>query len=151
MGNCKPDERGCWAVKDFIGYGVSRYGQVKGELAMMKEIHARGPIVCSFATDDDFMYNYTANALANEGVYIATSVKTADDIDHNVEVTGWGETASGTKYWVVRNSWGTFWGSAGWSKIRKGDLMSEYECDWAEPEFEELREVMAGKLMGDYV
>ena len=27
---------------------------------------------------------------------------TEDQVDHNMEVTGWGVTASGTKYWVVR-------------------------------------------------
>ena len=27
---------------------------------------------------------------------------TEDQVDHNMEVTGWGITASGTKYWVVR-------------------------------------------------
>jgi len=148
--NCKPDEGGCWAVDNFVGYGVSSYGSVKGEAAMMKEIYNRGPIVCSFATDDDFMFNYTANALANDGVYTSATAFTADDIDHNMEVTGWGETASGIKYWVVRNSWGTYWGSGGWLKVKKGTLMSEYDCDWAEPKFDELTDVLAGKLMGDY-
>jgi len=149
--NCKPDEGGCWAVKSFVGYGVSNYGQVRGEGAMMKEIYKRGPIACSFATDDDFMFNYSANALANDGVFASKTVKTADDIDHIMEVTGWGETASGKKYWVVRNSWGTYWGSGGWSKIKRGDLMAEYECDWAEPKFDDLNDVLAGRVMGDYV
>jgi len=135
----------------FVGYGVSSYGQVKGEAAMMKEIYKRGPIACSFATDDDFMFNYTANAMANDGVFIAKTAFTADDIDHIMEVAGWGETASGTKYWVVRNSWGTYWGSGGWSKIKRETMMAEYECDWAVPEFDDLKAVLAGKLMGDYV
>lgn len=36
---------------------------------------------------------------------------TEDQVDHNMEVTGWGETPKGTKYWVIRNSWGTYFGS----------------------------------------
>jgi len=68
-----------------------------------------------------------------------------------MEVTGWGETALGLKYWVVRNSWGTYWGSGGWSRIKRGTLMAEFDCDWAVPEFDELSEVLAGEMMGDYV
>ena len=37
----------CWAVKTPVRYYVSAYGQLTGgELAMMNEIHARGPITC---------------------------------------------------------------------------------------------------------
>lgn len=32
------------------------------------------------------------------------------EIDHDVEVVGWGvDKESGLKYWLVRNSWGTYW------------------------------------------
>lgn len=148
--NCKP-EGGCWAVDHYIGYGVRSFGSVKGEAAMMKEIHARGPLACSFACDDDFMFNFTENVMAHDGVYTSSAIKTADDIDHIMEITGWGETVAGVKYWMVRNSWGTYWGNGGWAKIKKGTLMAEYECDWAEPEFDDLGKVLAGSVMGDYV
>merc|ERR1712151_1315665 len=57
------------------------------------------------------------------------------------------------KYWVVRNSWGTYWGEAGWLKLRRGvnQQMSEYSCDWAVPTFEDLTAEMEGRVMGDYV
>lgn len=41
-------------MNHYIGYGVNTYGNVSGETAMMKEIYSRGPIACSFATDDRF-------------------------------------------------------------------------------------------------
>jgi C1A family cysteine protease len=31
-----------------------------------------------------------------------------DDIDHDIEVVGWGETTDGLPYWVCRNSWGEY-------------------------------------------
>jgi cathepsin X len=37
------------------------------------------------------------------GVY--TDLTNSSDIDHDVEVAGWGEE-NGEKYWLIRNSWG---------------------------------------------
>ena len=76
---------------------------------MMSELYQRGPIVCSISTPDDFVYEYRG------GVYVDGAVNaTRDDVDHAVEVVGWGteETENGEDldFWVVRNSWGTFWG-----------------------------------------
>jgi len=151
--NCFPGEKGCFTVKKWIGYGVSSYGNVSGEAAMMKEIYARGPIACSFATDDAFMMSYEENALQHEGVYVTEQVFNESQIDHVMEIAGWGETPSGIKYWVVRNSWGTYWGAAGWLKLRRGtnQMMSESQCDWAVPTFDELDAALQGRVMGDYI
>lgn len=143
---------GCWAVKNFISYGVSSYGSVSGEQAMMKEIYARGPIVCSFATDARYMLNFSEVAARNEGVYTTRQKKKASDVDHDMEVAGWGETPSGLKYWAIRNSWGTYWGETGWLKMERGTnaLLMESDCAWAVPSFEGLDEDLAGRVMGDY-
>jgi len=142
----------CWAVPNYIGYGVSSYGTVTGEKDMMREIFARGPIVCSFATDKPWMFGYSANVVQHEGVYVTRQKKNASQIDHNMEVTGWGETPSGIKYWVIRNSWGTYWGEAGWAKIERGvnALMVESACSWAVPTWDGLDEALEGKTLGDY-
>mmetsp|Transcript_16998 Transcript_16998/g.53321 ORF Transcript_16998/g.53321 Transcript_16998/m.53321 type:complete len:396 (-) Transcript_16998:277-1464(-) len=150
--NCYPGDKGCFAVKHWTGYGVSTYGDLSGEVAMMKEIYARGPIVCMFATDDKFMFNYSQNVEQHEGVYVTDQVFTEDQIDHVMEVAGWGETPSGLKYWVIRNSWGTYWGSAGWLKLRRGvnQMLSESQCDWAVPTFDDLDSVLEGRVLGSY-
>mmetsp|Transcript_88882 Transcript_88882/g.235100 ORF Transcript_88882/g.235100 Transcript_88882/m.235100 type:complete len:182 (+) Transcript_88882:2-547(+) len=118
----------------------------------MKEIYARGPIACSFATDMRFMFQYSEVAVQHEGVYVSNKTFTVDDVDHVMEVAGWGETPSGLKYWVIRNSWGTFWGDAGWLKLLRGanDSLVEASCDWAVPTWDELDDELDGKVLGSY-
>lgn len=141
---------GCFAVPNFLGYGVKEYGTINGSTDMMKEIYARGPITCAMDADDDFMNGYSQNAETHDGVYV--TAKRSNTTDHDVEVAGWGETASGIKYWVVRNSWGTYWGQAGWFKIQRGvnALKIESECTWAVPSFEEESLAVEGRVFGDY-
>jgi hypothetical protein len=32
------------------------------------------------------------------------------EMDHGIAAIGYGETSDGTKYWLMKNSWGTTWG-----------------------------------------
>lgn len=141
---------GCKPLTNFIGYGVSDHGSVKGEENMMKEIYARGPISCTLGADG-LMLTFQDNAgVKREGVWVQDALP---PVDHLVEVAGWGETSSGLKYWVIRNSWGTYWGEAGWFRLRRGvDQNSiEKDCSWAVPTFDDMNLELQGKVLGDFV
>ena len=58
------------------------------------------------------------------------------EIYHDVSVLGWGETASGEKYWQVRNSWSTAYGENGFFKVCRGNnnMKLEQDCTWVTPE-----------------
>ncbi|CAI7920654.1 unnamed protein product, partial [Closterium sp. NIES-54] len=106
---------------------VEEHGTVQGEADMMAEIAARGPIACGIAVNDDFYKNYKG------GIYNDTTGFL--DVDHVITVGGWGTSPEGVKYWIGRNSWGTYWGENGWFRIVRGtnNLAIESGCDWAVP------------------
>lgn len=122
--NCSPNE-GCSAVKDFQKYYVEEYGRMNGTEAIMKELYKRGPVTCNIAVTAEFE-KYSG------GIFKDTTGKTEED--HSISVVGWGEE-SGTKYWVVRNSWGTWWGEQGYFRIVRGvnNLGIEQDCAWGVP------------------
>jgi len=51
-----------------------------------------------------------------------------------VSIVGWG-FENNTKYWLVRNSWGTYWGLEGFVKICRGvnNIMIEDDGSWGIP------------------
>lgn len=54
-----------------------------------------------------------------------------DDLVHAVNLVGYG-THHGKKYWILRNSWSTYWGDEGYIKVARGEndcgvtLLGEY-------------------------
>ncbi|KAJ3687511.1 hypothetical protein LUZ61_016675 [Rhynchospora tenuis] len=52
----------------------------------------------------------------SEGVFTG---ECGTDLDHGVAVVGYGTTQDGTKYWIVRNSWGPEWGEAGYIRMKR--------------------------------
>ena len=125
----------CFPVQSYTRYFVSEYGKMPNPTIhqMKAEIFKRGPISCSIDA------NYITNGQYLPGdIVTVTSPKneTAEwDLDHVVSVAGWGvDEQSGMEYWIVRNSWGTFWLSdRGWFKVLLGvnAIGIESDCNWA--------------------
>lgn len=123
--NCNPHEP-CFLPDKYQTFGISEFGKVKGEQAMMSEIYHRGPIACGMAVTEDFE-NYKG------GIFID---KTGDvSMDHDISLVGYGEE-NGVKYWIGRNSWGTSWGESGFFRLLRGsnNLGIETDCAWAVPD-----------------
>ncbi|KAJ8752031.1 hypothetical protein K2173_001057 [Erythroxylum novogranatense] len=61
----------------------------------------------------------------SEGVF---SGPCGTDLDHGVVVVGYGTTVDGTKYWIVKNSWGPEWGEKGFIRMQRGISDREGLC-----------------------
>jgi cathepsin X len=122
--NCLPS-KGCFAQKTYDKYYVAEYGTTLGEQQMMTEIYARGPIACSVAVTDEFL-KYSGGIFDDK--------TNATEVDHAISIVGWGEE-DGVPYWVLRNSWGSFWGEHGWMRLVRGvnNVGVEGECAFGVP------------------
>jgi cathepsin X len=109
----------CTGLKNYPNATVSDYGSISGKSAMMKEIFARGPIACGI--DATFLLNHEQGVIKTEG----------EGIDHVISVVGWGTDPVEGFYWLVRNSWGEFWGEMGYVRVGEGALDLEDQCSWA--------------------
>lgn len=128
--DCPPFGQGaCHPVKAYVNYKAKEFGKVRGAVNMKKEIFARGPLACGIGSNNNLYFGYTG------GVY---STKDEVEIDHVVVVTGWGYTEKDGEYWIIRNSWGSYWGENGYLRIKmhKDNLHIEDDCDWVVPERE---------------
>ena len=115
--NCDPS-KGCWAMDNstYVTYHISEYGQVQGEEKMMAEIAARGPIACGLCVTPDF--ETYKGGIVND----TTGCK---EQDHEISIAGYGQDADGTKYWIGRNSWGTYWERTAGSESSGASTTSE--------------------------
>lgn len=67
----------------------------------------------------------TAFQFYSSGIFNGTC---GTDLDHGVTVVGYGADADGTKYWLVKNSWGTGWGEDGYIKMQRDIDAKEGLC-----------------------
>ncbi len=83
------------------------------ETKLMSLVSTYGAAVSYIYASDSGFGNYAS------GVFDKC---TSQSINHAILVVGYGtDTSSGKNYWLVRNSWGTGWGAAGYIKIYRGN------------------------------
>merc|ERR1712093_203754 len=118
-----PPQGFCGAIKNYPNATISEHGSIEGADNMAKEIMARGPIACGI--DASPILKYTGGIVSEAGEFV----------DHVISIVGWGSEGN-KEYWIVRNSWGEYWGEMGYIRVEKGNnaLQLETQCAWAVPD-----------------
>lgn len=101
---------------------------------MMAELNQNGPISCGIEASAPFEQNY------NGGIW-RQYIKDPE-LNHEIAVVGYGtDSETGEKYWIGRNSWGTFWGEFGFFKVPHGpasiNMGIQTDCVAGMPDYEQ--------------
>jgi cathepsin X len=137
---CRPDRKcencmgnSCYPIADYPKFGVSEYGNALGVQQMKAELQ-RGPIACGICSDPivDWGFGPNRTAIFDGGIDQWA-------IDHEISVVGYGVGSAdegSAPYWIIRNSWGEYWGDNGFFRLRMGQNQLGIEgnaCSWAVP------------------
>ncbi|CAL5403791.1 unnamed protein product [Camellia sinensis] len=90
----------------------------KNKSALLKAVANQPISVAIDASGSDFQFY-------SSGVFTGTC---GTQLDHGVTAVGYGTAADGTKYWLVKNSWGTGWGEAGYIRMQRDIDAQEGLC-----------------------
>ena len=102
----------CVALDRYPNVTVSEFGTIRNDyVAMQKEIFARGPIAALI--DATPIHNYTSGIAGGP----------PGGTNHIISIVGWGQGGHSKtgKYWIVRNSWGEYWGEMGYIRVEMGE------------------------------
>ncbi|CAI0447476.1 unnamed protein product [Linum tenue] len=80
------------------------------EDALLKAVANQPVSVAIDAGSPDFQFY-------SEGVFTGSC---GTELNHGVAAVGYGITVDGTKYWIVKNSWGAEWGEKGFIRMQRG-------------------------------
>uniref|UniRef100_A0A0D9XGV7 Peptidase C1A papain C-terminal domain-containing protein n=1 Tax=Leersia perrieri TaxID=77586 RepID=A0A0D9XGV7_9ORYZ len=80
---------------------------VKSEEDLMQAVYWYGPVSVLIEASSAFM-------MYKEGVFTGPC---GTALNHAVLVVGYGKIPNGTRYWIVKNSWGQMWGEKGYIRM----------------------------------
>ncbi|XP_015792204.1 cathepsin B isoform X3 [Tetranychus urticae] len=110
VGKCQPDYNKSYEDDKYYGKNIRNIGGARRVEKIQTEIMTNGPVEATFIVYSDFP-SYSS------GVYQHHS--RVSILEHAIRILGWG-VEDGVDYWLVANSWNTYWGDQGYFKIRRG-------------------------------
>ncbi|KAF4758141.1 hypothetical protein FOZ63_000588 [Perkinsus olseni] len=129
--NCDPPAGTgpCYPVQRYGRYFVTEFAKIPNPTAhkIKAEVYRRGPISC--AVDSSVV----ENGKYHPGDIVRETRNGNWSLDHDIVIVGWGQDKDGKEYYIVKNSWGTFWGDQGYFLVQSGvnAMGIEQDCSWA--------------------
>ncbi|BFZ15380.1 hypothetical protein BsWGS_18419 [Bradybaena similaris] len=99
----------------FVTVKGTNYIPPNREDEMVNAIH-KTPLTAAIYASHESFQNY------NGGIYFQANCSTTE-LDHLVQIVGYGTTPDAQDYWIIKNSWGTSWGERGYMRIVRGQNM----------------------------
>jgi cathepsin X len=135
-----PFKTECSAIETYPNATIAEYGSIRSSddddvvFRIKAEIFARGPVAAT--VNGQPLHTY------HGGVFNDTTA--SKKTTHIVSIIGWGrerhskfpDATKGQEYWIIRNSWGQFWGELGFARIGPTGynvLGIESHIAWATP------------------
>lgn len=91
------------------------------ETALQKAV-ANQPVSVAVDGGDQYFQLYKGGILSDE---------CSTELDHAITAVGYGVTSDGTKYWLMKNSWGKSWGEDGYIRMERNVADKEGVCGLA--------------------
>lgn len=106
-------QKSCSAVS-YLGLGLVTGWYFPGtdETMLKNWLYTHGPV--AVAINASPLQYYTSGIINLNAQYCDPKL-----LDHAVQIVGYG-TSNGLDYWIVKNSWGPYWGEAGYFRILRG-------------------------------
>jgi len=82
------------------------------EELMKKMVYEHGAVVGSVVAKGPFQQY-------SKGIFAGCTDHSKSSLDHCIAVVGYG-TEGGVDYWLIKNSWGTWWGENGYIRLKRG-------------------------------
>ncbi|CAL0304843.1 unnamed protein product [Lupinus luteus] len=101
-GTCQHDKKPSGHINGYID--VPPYDEEQ----LLRAV-SRQPVAVAIAVNDNFK-SY------KEGIFKGPC---GTFLNHAVTVVGYGTSAAGTRYWLVKNSWGENWGEGGYMRLQR--------------------------------
>ena len=102
-GKCKGGSKSAATIKGYEDVPANN------EAALMKAVANQPVSVAVDAGDRTFQF-YSGGVMTGS---------CGTELDHGIAAIGYGVESDGTKYWLLKNSWGTTWGEKGFLRMEK--------------------------------
>lgn len=120
----------CAKIEMFPNATIAEYGLIDADenvvTKIMTEVFVRGPVAATINASP--IVGYKGGVFSDD--------TNSQQTNHIVSIVGWEmDKATGKKAWIVRNSWGQYWGEMGFMRLEAGKnlLGIEGEVAWATP------------------
>jgi len=114
-------DQSCQYQKSLVVAHISSWyyaTQTKNETQMVQALYNVAPLsICVDASSWQY-YN---------GGIIKSNCGT--NLDHCVQITGYGTSSDGTPFWWIRNSWGRSWGQSGYLQVERNKDLCGVACE----------------------